>query len=259
MSLEAAILSLDDKIINSVEIILLLTFLFYSSKLFISFLTDKREIKTLYKLLQEYKNQIKTHDYDTQLDIAYEYDLLCNTINNSSSKMQQLWKRFDRSLLKKREKEEFIIECYRDAEYFFNRETMMENINAKTFTSTADKLLLIGGLGSFIAIYFSVTNLDATQTETLLQALKAINDITALYIQELELLPRQIEHFYNSLYIIFDMIGTKFIASIIALILAMVFTYAHILFMSFLDKKVGMVQILVNQIFMKKTADANNS
>ena len=59
-----------DKIITFVEVLLIILFVFYFTKLIISWIIDRRQIRILGKLLNKYRKQIKEKNHNTHLYIS---------------------------------------------------------------------------------------------------------------------------------------------------------------------------------------------
>lgn len=222
-------LSDGDKIITSVEMFLIGLFVYYVFKLLISWWKDRKQIEILVNLLEKNKNKIKDSFSDGHLDISKEYPELLEEINNSNEKLQKLWKEFDESLVKKIDGNEFIIRNSIDAEYFFNKKTMIKHLGSKLFASIPGMLLGIGLLGTFIGLYFALIQLDVSNAVVLQDSIK----------------------------ILINMVGVKFAASIWGLGLSVIFTFIDKVLESSLDNKLNKIQLIINQIFIRETAEQN--
>jgi len=218
-----------DKIITSVEVLLIFLFICYMYKLIISWWTDKQQIKILGNLLEKYKIKIKDNYSDGHLDISDEYMEFLEEINNSNPKLQKLWKEFDESLIKSYKDDKFVIRNSIDAEYFFNKKTMISHLGSKLYSSIPGMLLGIGLLGTFTGLYFALIQMDVTDVEMLQESIK----------------------------ILINMAGVKFAASIWGLGLSVVFTLTDKQLESGLEKKLDKIQVLVDQMFIRQTAEQN--
>ena len=222
-------LSDGDKIITSVEVLLIVLFTWYMIKLITSWKKDKKQINILSNLLEKYRTKIKENYTDGHLDISSEYTELLEEINDSNPKLQKLWKEFDESLIKKADGNKFTIRNSIDAEYFFNKKTMISHLGSKLFSSIPGMLLGIGLLGTFIGLYFALIQMDVTNADKLRESIK----------------------------ILINMVGVKFAASIWGLGLSVIFTYADKQLESGLKKKLDRIQVIIDQIFIRETAEQN--
>lgn len=222
-------LSDGDRIITLVEVFLILLFLFSLIKLYISWRKDKKQIYRLSDLLEKHHKKLKKNHPNSHLDISEEYNELLEEINNSDQKLSKLWKEFDESLIKKSDGEKFIIRNSIDAEYFFNKKTMVSHLGSKLFAAIPGILLGIGLLGTFTGLYFALIQLN-------------VGDIEALQ---------------GSIKILINMAGVKFAASIWGLGLSILFTIVDKLLEFRLDRKLDHIQILINQLFIRETAEQN--
>lgn len=222
-------LSDGDKIITSAEILLIVLFAWYMTKLMISWWKDKKQINTLSKLLEKYREKIRENHADGHLDISNEYTELLEEINDSNPKLQKLWKEFDESLIKKSNGENFAIRNSIDAEYFFNKKTMISHLGSKLFGSIPGMLLGIGLLGTFLGLYFALIQMDVTNVDKLQESIK----------------------------ILINMAGVKFAASIWGLGLSVLFTIIDKQLESGLEKKLDRIQVVIDQIFIRETAEQN--
>lgn len=218
-----------DKIITSVETLLIILFSWYIIKLFISWGKDKTQINILFALLETYRKKIENNHKDGHLDISNEYTELLEEVNNSNHKLGKLWKEFDESLIKKYDDGKFIIRNSIDAEYFFNKKTMISHLGSKLFSSIPGMLLGIGLLGTFTGLYFALIQMDVTNVDKLQESIK----------------------------ILINMAGVKFAASIWGLGLSVLFTFTDKRLESGLESKLDRIQILIDQIFIRETAEQN--
>jgi hypothetical protein len=224
-------LSDGDKIITSVEILLIALFIYYMYTLMVSWWKDREQITILETLLEKYRIKIKENFTDGHLDISNEYVELLEDINNSNPKLQKLWKEFDESLIKKldNDNDKFIVRNSIDAEYFFNKKTMISHLGSKLFASIPGMLLGIGLLGTFTGLYFALIQMDVTNVDKLQESIK----------------------------VLINMAGVKFAASIWGLGLSVFFTFIDKKLESGLENKLDNIQIIIDQIFIRETAEQN--
>lgn len=222
-------LSDGDKIITAVEMFLIVLFTWYMIKLIVSWWKDKKQISILSNILEKYRTKIKENYADGHLDISNEYAELLEEINDSNPKLQKLWKEFDESLIKKSDSDKFIVRNSIDAEYFFNKKTMISHLGSKLFSSIPGMLLGIGLLGTFTGLYFALIQMDVTNVDKLQESIK----------------------------VLINMAGVKFAASIWGLGLSVVFTYIDKQLESGLEKKLDKMQVVIDQIFIRQTAEQN--
>jgi ElaB/YqjD/DUF883 family membrane-anchored ribosome-binding protein len=222
-------LSDGDKIITSVEMFLIVLFTWYMIKLIISWWKDKKQINILAHLLEKYRTKIKTNYTDGHLDISNEYTELLEEINDSNQKLQKLWKEFDESLIKKSDGDKFIVRNSIDAEYFFNKKTMISHLGSKLYSSIPGMLLGIGLIGTFFGLYFALIQMDMSNAKKMTEAIE----------------------------ILINMAGVKFAASIWGLGLSVLFTFIDKSLESGLEKKLDRMQVVIDQIFIRETAEQN--
>ena len=246
-------LSSANQIITAVEFFLITLFSLYSFRLIGSWAVDRNQIKKLHKLLSKYKKKIQKDSQNATLDISQRYDELFSEINNSSPKLQKIWKSFDESLFKSVVKDKIVIRKYRDANHFFNKKTMVKNFDSKLFKSTADILLFVGIVGSMIAIYFVLVNLDDNAVIKIQTAFKTINDTLILIFSKFSLNEYDITQLIDSFTLLIKVIGVKLWVAILAIILAVIFSYKHKFLQKWLEKNLVDVQQLVDEMFIKKT------
>ena len=223
------LLSDGDKIITFVEVFLILLFVFYFVKLIFSWLKDKRQINILSKLLKKYRKNLLKKNPNTFLDISEEYPELLEEIKNSNPRMEKLWKEFDESLIKKMDGEKVIIRNSIDAEYFFNKKTMISNLGSKLYSAIPGMLLGIGLMGTFVGLYFALIQLDVGDADKLQDSIK----------------------------VLINMVGVKFAASIWGLGLSVIFTFVDKYLEFGLEKKLDQIQVSIDQMFIRETAEQN--
>lgn len=222
-------LSDGDRIITFVEMLLFAIFIYALVRLAISWWKDRQQITLLTHLLEKYKSRIQKTQSGEHLDISQHYGALVNDINSADPGLSKLWREFDESLIKKRAGERIEIQNSVDAEYFFNKKTMISHVGSKLFAAIPGILLGIGLLGTFLGLYFALIQLN-------------VGDADALQ---------------GSIKILINMAGVKFAASIWGLLLSIMFTFIDKNLEFGLDHKVDGIQTLINQIFVRRSAEQN--
>lgn len=217
-----------DKIITSVEIFLIILFSWYIGKLIYSWWKDRKQIHILASLLEKYHTKISDNN-SSHLDISNEYNELLEEINENNPKLQKIWKEFDESLVKKTDGDKFYVRNSIDAEYFFNKKSMISHLGSKMFSSIPGMLLGIGLLGTFTGLYFALIQMDVTNVDKLQESIK----------------------------ILINMAGVKFAASIWGLGLSVIFTYVDKQLESGLEKKLDRIQVIIDEMFIRETAEQN--
>jgi len=218
-----------DKIITSVEMFLISLFAWYITKLMLSWGKDRKQINILARLLEKYRTKIKENYTDGHLDISNEYTELLEEINDSNPKLQKLWKEFDESLIKKSDGDKFVVRNSIDAEYFFNKKTMISHLGSKLYGSIPGMLLGIGLIGTFFGLYFALIQMDMSNAKKMTDAIE----------------------------VLINMAGVKFAASIWGLGLSVFFTFIDKSLESGLENKLDKIQTVIDQIFIRETAEQN--
>jgi len=209
-----------DVIITSVELVLLIIFIGFMFRLSKSYRKDKKQIDTLTNILEKYKVK----------DISNSYNELKSEIDEKGNFVSKIWKEFDEALIKREDNNgRFVIRNSVDAEYFFNKKSMISHLGSKVFASIPGILLGIGLLGTFTGLYFALVQLDLSNAQTLQESIK----------------------------VLINMAGIKFAASIWGLFLSVISTLLDKIFEGKLEKKVDDIQILIDQMFVRETAEQN--
>lgn len=213
-------LSDGDKIITSIEIVLVFIFLLATIILLYSWFIDKNQINVLSKILIKYKDK----------DIGLEYNNFVAEIGKGHKSLKNIWNEFHESLIKKETPDgKFIIRNSIDSEYFFNKDTMISHLGSKLYSAIPGILLGIGLLGTFFGLYVALVQLN-------------VSDATELS---------------NSIKILINMAGVKFAASIWGLGLSIIFTFIEKSFEFHLDRKLELIQKQINEMFERETAEQN--
>lgn len=213
-------LSDGDKIITSIEIVLVFIFLTTTLKLIQSWFIDKKQINVLSKILIKYKDK----------DIGFEYNNFVAEIEKGHKSLKNIWNEFHESLIKKETSDgKFIIRNSIDSEYFFNKDTMISHVGSKLYSAIPGILLGIGLLGTFFGLYVALVQLNVSDANQL----------------------------SNSIKILINMAGVKFAASIWGLGLSIIFTFIEKSFEFHLDSKLELIQKQINEMFERETAEQN--
>ncbi len=273
-------LSSNDKIITLIEVILILIFLIYAIKLFISWFRDKRQMKILHRILEQYTVAVKKKNSFGHFDISNLYEELVDDVSRSNTKLQQLWKNFDASLIKRVQENKLTVTSTEDASCFFNKRTMITHPSYKLFSSIPGMLLLIGVVGAFIGVYFAITSLtshdmsklqeslnilthtigayfaqiqlDAVAIRKVMDVVNIFENMFTTYITNISFSSSDIKQFQSSLNVIKDMGGIQFNISILGLILAIILTSKYKLLEINLEKKLDEIQVSIDQIFIRE-------
>ena len=147
-------LEFGDWIVTTIEMALIVLFLFSVIKLYFSFKKDKKSIE----LLAQETSMLKEKGFN------YYNDFLKNVKNDK--KITHLWGEFDESLIKKGDK----LENSLDADYFFNSSTLASHVGSKFYSAIPGILLGIGLLGTFFALYVALIELNLDGNGQQLQA-----------------------------------------------------------------------------------------
>ena len=129
------LLSDSDKIITSIEMFLFFIFIYTTTKLIKSWISDKKQINILLSILTKYKDK----------DIGLEYNNLVAEVEKSDKNLKHIWNEFNESLIKKETLDgKYIIRNSIDSEYFFNKDTMISHVGLKLYSAIPGILLGIG-------------------------------------------------------------------------------------------------------------------
>ena len=214
------LLSDSDKIITSIEMFLFFIFIYTTTKLIKSWISDKKQINILLSILTKYKDK----------DIGLEYNNLVAEVEKSDKNLKHIWNEFNESLIKKETLDgKYIIRNSIDSEYFFNKDTMISHVGLKLYSAIPGILLGIGLLGTFFGLYVALVQLNVSDANQLSESIK----------------------------ILINMAGVKFAASIWGLGLSIVFTSIDKFLEFNLDRKLELIQKQINEMFERETAEQN--
>ncbi|MGL4767552.1 MAG: anti-phage ZorAB system protein ZorA [Formosimonas sp.] len=183
---------------------------------------DAKTVADLHDLLIEYKGKMSDEYTDFVAKLAQSAQ--------ENSELSELWDEFDESLIKTTNSFTQKIEIRNsiDAEYFFNKHTLLTHLGSKYYAAIPSILLGIGLIGTFFGLFYGLVQLNmGADAETLKTSMG--NLINAA--------------------------GVKFAASIWGLGLSLFFTWREKSWESQLEQRIEKIQWLVNTAFTRKTAE----
>lgn len=210
-------LDISDWIITGIELALMIIFVYWIIKLYWSYRSDAKNTQLLY-----YETG-KLH----KTGFSYYPEFIEKLANNKS--IFHLWTEFDESLIKK----DGSIENSLDASYFFNEHSLASHVGSKSISAIPGILLGIGLLGTFLALYVALSQLNLGGSDT-------------------EVMKTSIIHFV-------EMIGIKFTASVWGILLSVIFTIYEKTLEEKLSLKIKHLQDNIDEIFKRQTAEQNLS
>jgi len=209
-------LGMGDWIITGIEVTLIIIFSIYASRLWFSYLKDSKNIKLLSLEVKKLNN-----------NFSYYPEFLNNIRVNG--KISHLWNEFDESLIKK----DNTIENSLDSAYFFNEHSLASYVGSKFYSAIPGILLGIGLLGTFLALYVALSQLNLGGSDT-------------------EVMKISIIHFV-------EMVGVKFTASVWGVFLSVFFTIYEKTLEGKLSAIIKVLQNDIDQAFKLQTAEQNLS
>jgi hypothetical protein len=219
-------LDLGDIIITTITLMLWLLFFYFLIKLWKSKKQDEDKINYLLTTLEKYKSSIQTN-YNDLLEDLKEYTP--KNKNRKENDLYLLWNEFHESLIKVENRITGKIE-YRnsiDAEYFFNKQTLLTHIGTKLYAAIPPILLGLGLIGTFLGLFVGLVQLNMDDSNTLKESMR----------------------------LLIHAAGVKFAASIWGLGLSLVFTVSEKLWENELEDKIEQIQALINETFERRTAE----
>jgi hypothetical protein len=219
-------LDLGDVIITTITLILWGLFFYYLIKLWKSKKQDEDKINYLLTTLEKYKSSIQTN-YNDLLEDLKEYTP--KNKNRKENDLYLLWNEFHESLIKVENRITGKIE-YRnsiDAEYFFNKQTLLTHIGTKLYATIPSILLGLGLIGTFLGLFVGLVQLNMDDSNTLKESMR----------------------------LLIHAAGVKFAASIWGLGLSLVFTVSEKRWENELEDKIEQIQALINETFERRTAE----
>lgn len=183
---------------------------------------DEQMIARLHDALTEYQGKMNTdyNEFVAQIGISP---------NQPSDELATLWQEFDESLIKTTNPLTNQVE-YRnsiDAEYFFNKHTLLTHLGTKYFASIPSILLGIGLIGTFVGLFYGLVQLNMDNADTLKESMRTLIHAA----------------------------GVKFASSIWGLSLSLAFTFYEKRAEGNLTQKIEQIQWLINTAFTRKTAE----
>lgn len=184
---------------------------------------DEKMIARLKRALEEYKGKMPQ---------AYN-DFTAKLGGDRTKKLADLWAEFDQSLIKTENQltGQQDIRKSIDAEYFFNKHTLLTHLGSKYYASVPSILLGIGLIGTFTGLFYGLVQLDMGNADTLKESMR---------------------HLINAA-------GVKFAASIWGLGLSLLFTIYEKRAEGKLENEIKKIQLMVNMAFTRKTAEQSLS
>ena len=149
--------------------------------------------------------------------------------NQPTNELSLLWQEFDESLIKSINPLTGQVEIRNsiDAEYFFNKHTLLTHLGTKYFASIPSIILGIGLIGTFVGLFYGLVQLNMDDADTLKESMRTLIHAA----------------------------GVKFASSIWGLSLSLLFTLFEKRAESKLEQKIEKIQWLVNTAFTRKTAE----
>ncbi len=210
-------LNIGDWIITGIEITLIFIFLYSVIKLYRSYRKDYRNMHLLCTETEELNKN----------GFSYYNEFLENIKKNKN--ISHLWNEFDESLIKK----DGSIENSLDSAYFFNEHSLASHVGSKFISAIPGILLGIGLLGTFLALYVALSQLNLGGNDT-------------------GVMKTSIIHFV-------EMVGIKFTASVWGILLSVIFTIYEKTLEGKLSIKIKHLQDNIDEIFKRQTAEQNLS
>ncbi len=210
-------LSIGDWIITGIEVTLIFIFLYSVIILYRSY---KKDYKNTHLLCTETEELNKN-------GFSYYNEFLEKISKNKN--ISHLWNEFDESLIKK----DGSIENSLDSAYFFNEHSLASHVGSKFISAIPGILLGIGLLGTFLALYVALAQLNLGGNDT----------------GEMK---TSIIHFV-------EMVGIKFTASVWGILLSVIFTIYEKTLEGKLSSKIKHLQDNIDEVFKRQTAEQNLS
>lgn len=214
-------LNLGDWIITFFILVLVGVFAHNIWKLSKSKATDEKMVVRLYEALEKYKDKMQSqyNEFVAELDVPAQ----------STNELATLWQEFDESLIKSTNPHTGQVEIRNsiDAEYFFNKHSLLTHLGTKFYASIPSLLLGIGLIGTFVGLFYGLVQLNMDDADTLKESMRTLIHAA----------------------------GVKFASSIWGLGLSLLFTFYEKRAEGKLEKQIDDIQWLVNIAFTRKTAE----
>ncbi len=219
VSLALTSMDMGELIITAVILVLFSAFLISSIKLWKSKNEDEKDIDYLYDALNKFDPQTQMRELEEYLKVRGE-----------NGKPYKIWSEFKKSLVKTRNKhnrQQYDYYNSIDAEYFFNKKTLLTHLGSKMYATIPSLLLGIGLIGTFLGLFVGLVQLDLSDEKTLSTSMQALIHAA----------------------------GVKFASSIWGLGLSLIFTYREKSWEKGLEDKIDEIQRLIDYKFERRTAE----
>ncbi len=214
-------LNMGDWIITFFILVLVGVFAHNIWKLSKSKATDEKMVVRLYEALEKYKDKMQSqyNEFVAELGVPAQ----------STNELATLWQEFDESLIKSTNPHTGQVEIRNsiDAEYFFNKHSLLTHLGTKFYASIPSLLLGIGLIGTFVGLFYGLVQLNMDDADTLKESMRTLIHAA----------------------------GVKFASSIWGLGLSLLFTFYEKRAEGKLEKQIDDIQWLVNIAFTRKTAE----
>lgn len=218
-------LEMSDWIITCIMLILLGIFVYFMLKMRNSKNEDEKKVDYLLQMLDKYKNRINS-DYNDFIEDLKSYSPNKNNTNND---LYSLWNEFHESLIISTNEitNETLYRNSIDADYFFNKKTLLTHVGTKLYSTIPSILLGVGLMGTFLGLFVGLVQLNMNDSNTLKESMRALIHAA----------------------------GVKFAASIWGLGLSLIFTIVEKRWENQLETKIEKIQEIINEAFERRTAE----
>lgn len=214
-------LNMGDWIITFFILVLAGVFTYNIWKLRQSKITDEKMVVRLHEALEKYKDKMQSqyNEFVAELGVPAQ----------STNELAALWQEFDESLIKSTNPHTGQVEIRNsiDAEYFFNKHSLLTHLGTKFYASIPSLLLGIGLIGTFVGLFYGLVQLNMDDADTLKESMRTLIHAA----------------------------GVKFASSIWGLGLSLAFTFYEKRAEGKLEKQIDDIQWLVNIAFTRKTTE----
>lgn len=219
-------LGMGDWIITGITILLLSIFFYYIHRMFKSIGEDNEKIDYLLITLQKYQQTIQLNYNDFVEDLK---KFESTSKHNKDNELYLLWNEFHESLLISKNPVTGASEYKNsiDADYFFNKKTLLTHVGTKLYSAIPSILLGLGLIGTFLGLFVGLVQLNMDDANTL----------------------------RNSMKVLIHAAGVKFAASIWGLGLSLIFTISEKYQENKLEDKIIQIQNIINKAFERRTAE----
>jgi len=220
-------LSLGDSIITFITLVLWGIFTYYIIKMTKSKKQDEKKIDYLLDNLSKYKESMQENYNDFLEDLK---GFAPKAKDGKENDLYLLWNEFHESLIRVENPITYKLE-YRnsfDAEYFFNKQSLLTHIGTKLYSTVPSILLGLGLIGTFLGLFVGLVQL------------KLVGDASAIQA---------------SMQLLIGVTGVKFASSIWGLGLSLLFTVFDKRWEKELEDKLDMIQKIINEAFERRTSE----